>query len=227
MGKKQGREVVGGMSEWAGMLSDFFRQIKDGTIGLEQMRAIVGHPYSSLIADWQNFYHGTGIETDFSNLRIPERQLGFDRLIIMAQGLTPQLLYDKCAKLFPCWKWTDKGLDEVIDFSFQARSAKNGAYAIWLRDRVEADEELKNLSANDLKRQGIPGITLEERLIFDFKYFKETGKHMDVTNWTLCSGSRCSGGSVPGVGWRGGELCVGWYVPGDASGSLRSRQVVS
>ncbi len=141
--------------------------------------------------------------------------------------MTPQKLFDKCKELFPCWKWTDKSLDEVIDFSFQARTAKDGAYAIWVRDRVEADEELKNFSASDLKRQSIAGITLEERLVYELKYFKETGKHLDIKNITLCSGSRVSGGDVSSVDWSGAELCVDWCIPVIADDILRSRQAVS
>jgi len=184
------------------------------------------NPWADVISDWQNFYRDVfGIETDFSNLRIPKRPQGFDRLIVVAQGLTPQSAYDKCAGLFPCWKWMDENLDIVV---LSDRLAKDGAYAIWIRDRVEADEELKSLSANQLKEKSIVGITLEERLIYELKYFKETGKHLDINNWTLCSGSRYCDGSVPWVDWGVGDgLSVHWYVPGVANDLLRSRQVVS
>lgn len=176
------------------------------------------------IAEWQNLYRDVGIETDFSNLRIPERPQSFDRLIIVAQGMMPQRPYDKCAELFPCWKWTDENLDKIVTSD---RSAKNGAYAIWVRDRVEADEELKNLSANDLKNQGISGITLEERLTYELKFFKETGRHLDLNNITLCTGSRYSDGYVPHVHWYDGKLHVHWDYPDHAYGPLRSRQAVS
>ncbi|MBU1289904.1 hypothetical protein KKG85_01530 [Patescibacteria group bacterium] len=178
----------------------------------------------ALIVDWRNFYSELGIEADFSNLQIPNKQKGFDHLIIVAKEMTPQLLYDKCEELFPCWKWTDKNLDEIVE---SERTAKNGAYAIWVRDRVEADEELKNLSADDLKNKNIPGITLEERLIHELKYFKETGKHLDRDNVTLCAGSRYSDGHVPGVDWYGGRLEVGWRSPDRRGGFLRARRAVS
>lgn len=183
------------------------------------------NPWAGFIADWQNFYRDVFvIETDFSNLRIPERRDGFDRLIIVAQGMTPQRLYDKCVELFPCWRWTNDNLDKVVE---SRRTSKDRAYAIWVRDRVEADEELKNMSAEQLDEDGIPGISLEERFIYEFKYFKETGKHLDIQNVTLCTGSRDSDGDVPGVGWDGGELSFYWYYSLYADGDLRSRQVVS
>lgn len=184
--------------------------------------------YADLIQDWQDFYYDVfGIKADFSNLVIPEKRKGFDRLIVVAQGVTPQYLYDKCDGLFKVWKWTDKNLDEIV---VSDRTAKNGAYAIWVRDRVEADEELRNLSANQLKKQGMPGITLEERLIYELKYFKETGKHLDIKNWTLCLGSRYSDGFVPSAFWSGdcGEMSVGGCHSGDAGGGYgRAREAVS
>ena len=177
------------------------------------------------ITDWQQFYHDLfGLEIDLLGLSVPAKKKGFDRLVIVAQGMTLQRLYDNCVKLCPCWKWTDDDLDKIVQ---SERTAKDGTYAVWFRDVVEADEELKNLSANDLKEKGIPGITLEERLLMELKYFKETGNHLDIKSWTLCSGSRCSGGGVPGVGWSSGMLMVDWYHPVNANGDLRSRRAVS
>ena len=178
-----------------------------------------------LISDWQKFYQEVfGIKVDFSNLEIPERQKGFDRLIIIAKGMTSQRLFDKCQELFSCQKWTDKSLDKVVN---SERTAEKGPYAIWLRNRVEADEELKNLSADDLKKQSIIGITLEERLIYELKYFKETGKHLDIKSITLCSGSRFSDGFVPNVRWSIDRLSVDWDRPDNCFDGLRSRQAVS
>jgi len=37
------REVVGSMSDWAGMLGDFFRQIKDGSIQQCHLGAFLEH----------------------------------------------------------------------------------------------------------------------------------------------------------------------------------------
>lgn len=179
----------------------------------------------NILAGWSEFYSQTfGIETDFSNLPIPEKRRGFDRLIVVAQGMTPQGLYDKCKELFPCWKWTNQNLDEIV---ISDRTAKDGLYAIWVRDKVEADKELTNLSADQLRQRGIPGITLEERLLLELKYFKETGKHLDIMNITLCSGSRRSDGEVPHVHWYDGVLRVYWYHPDNALVYLRSRQAVS
>ena len=58
------------------------------------------------------------------------------------------------------------------------------------------------------------------------QYFFETGKHLDFSNITLCSGSRDSDGNVPDVYWDDGKLCVDWDDPQDASSDLRARAVV-
>ncbi|MFH1859076.1 MAG: hypothetical protein ABIJ80_02335, partial [Patescibacteria group bacterium] len=176
--------------------------------------------------DWQNFYHSLSIDCDLSDIRIPDDPGGFDRVIIMAQGITPQAVFDLCQKEFKCWKWTDKNLDEIITSD---RTTKDSTYAIRIRNSVEADKELKNLSANQLKEQNIPGITLEERLIYEIKFFKETGKHLDIKNVTLCSGSRDAGGDVPCVDWLPffGKMRVYWCYPDHRHGGRRSRQAVS
>jgi len=204
-----------------------FKDIQDVIDGKKNISfsSAIAVDHSALLADWQAFYRDVfGIEIDFLNLTIPEKRAGFDRLLILSQGMTLQRLYDKCGELFPSWKWTDENLDKIVTSD---RTAKDGAYAIWIRDRVEADEELKNRSADNLKKQGISGNTLEERFAYELKYFRETGKHLDINNVTLCTGSRDDDGDVPNVGWRGGGLDVRWDDSGDADDGLRSRQVVS
>ena len=176
------------------------------------------------LADWQEFYRGLfGLEIDLSGLSVPGRKKGFDRLIVVAQGMTPQRLYDKCAEFFPCWKWVNQNLDECVQ---SERTAKDGTYAVWFREGVEADKDLKNLSANDLEKKLIPGITLEERLLMELKYFKETGGHLDIESITLCSGSRYSDGHVPKVNWNPvhRKLNVNWYLPENSNPNLRSRR---
>ena len=88
-------------------------------------------------------------------------------------------------------------------------------------------EELKNLSANTLKDRGISGENLRERLIHELKYHDETGMHLDIKNWTLCSGSRDADGGVPGVVWHGVRLEVGWYGSDFVGDEFRARQIVS
>src|SRR3989338_5454483 len=221
------KQVVGSMSDWSGVLKDFFRQIEDGSHDLESVKAFNEHqnPFSlpsDLLLDWQKFWERMGIGADLRNVKILKKPKGFDRLLV--NPLTPQKAYDLCESKskFKCWKYSSESLDKII--FHEDRSAVDGAYAIWVRERVEADEENKNRSANDLAKAKFSGITLTERLVYELKLHDETGKHLDISNWTLCSGSRDSGGDVPSVGWSGhdSEMRVSRARPSDAGDGLRS-----
>lgn len=173
---------------------------------------------------WQTLYRQEfGLEIDISKIRIPKRVQGFDRLIVVAQGLTPEKIVSVLKKRMAVWKYADN-LDTVISIRKTTQS-----YAIWVRDRQEADEELRNKSANDLQNEGINCITLEERLLLELQYFLETNQHLDEQNWTLCAGSRFPYGDAPYVDWDPFDrrLKVSWYYPDSAYGSLRGRSVVS
>ncbi len=194
----------------------------------------VARSVDELLAEWVSFYHEIGVEVDLLGLKVPARREGFPRIIVVAKGMSPERAYQKCREHFRCWKYIgDRSLDEVLfdlgGVEKEYRRSDHETHAVWVRDRVEADQELKNRSARDLEAAKIPGITLEARELYELKYFKETGKHLDIRNWTLCAGSRDVNGSVPGVGWCGvdGELSVLWYDPSLASDDLRSREAVS
>lgn len=132
-------------------------------------------------------------------------------------------LLNLCRVKFPVWCSEE---NEELDKQFPAPKKATVRH---FRDRVEADEELKNKSANDLEKEGIEGITVRERIIMELEYFERTGGHLDIDNITLCSGSRSRYGIVPIAYWHGGKfhVSVDWYGLGNASGSLRGRQVVS
>jgi len=239
VGSLPGEEAV----KILGMMEDLNHKLRKGVLTTDELAKFLKkeNPFEArkasknkrppnIVSPWVDFYREVfGIRTVFSGIKIPEMRDGFDRLLIIAEGMTPQKLYDKCAELFPSWKWTESSLNEIVISDRVAKSGVYGAYAIWVRDRVEADEELKNLSANQLKERNISGITLEERLVYELKYFKETGKHLDIQNVTLCSGSRYRDGLVPYVYLDSDDrrVRVDWTFPDIARVSLRSRQAVS
>ncbi len=177
-----------------------------------------------IFADWQKFYKDVfNIDVNLSSIQVPAHQQDFDRVLIIAQGLTLNQAFQVCINNFSSWKYADD-LDKAITKNDRNPTV---AYAVRFRDRVEADEELKNLSANDLARQGVKGITLLERLIYELKYWKETSMHLDIVNWTLCTGSRYADGCVPGVSWRDVRLCVNWDFSAYSRGLLRARSAVT
>lgn len=176
--------------------------------------------------DWPRLYQEIlGSTPDFSGLAIPKDPGGYGWIIPVGKGLTANRVWAECKKLFPCYSYFGDDLDGTVPTN--ERTAEKASYIIRVRDRAEADEELANLSANQIKKQKLTTMTLTERLLLELWYFWKTGKHLDVQNITLCTGSRGSDGSVPDVFWLGGELNVNWRFPGNAYGILRARSAVS
>jgi len=92
------------------------------------------------------------------------------------------------------------------------RTSEKGDYAIFVRDGIEPDTDLRNTSANQIAKKKLQTMTLLERLLLELFYFHFTGEHLDVNGWTICAGSRFSDGNVACVYWysNGGEVLVGW-----------------
>ncbi len=177
------------------------------------------------LVSWRNFYTKYfGIEC--GDIKIPTRTIGFDRLIVVPQGITMNRIVEVARKQIEISLYVE---DLDANVPTNDRDPKSGGYAIWVRERQEADEELKNLSAIALAEKSVKGITLLERLLYGFKYFLETEKCLDETNWTLCSGSRGLDGDVPRVRWNPDARCVGvyWSYLRGARVFLRSRAVVT
>ena len=174
---------------------------------------------------WAAFYKKHfEITADFSKVVIPKQPKGFTRLIIVAQGVTLNAAMAACKKRFPKWQHTSD-LDASV--THNDRTAQGGAYAVWFRDRIEADEETANQSANNLSAAVVKTITLLERILMELEYFGRTGQHLDLANLTLCAGSRGSGGGVPYCGWFDAKFYVGWALVGSRRPSLRARVAVS
>lgn len=166
------------------------------------------------------------IEPDISKLKLPAPKDGFNWLIPCFPEIPINMIWQAHEDRYPCYSTIGDDLEEALPEN--DRTYKKGPYGIWVRDRVEADKELKELSADVLCKRKIAGITLDERLRLELFYWvRSRGQHLDVDNITLCAGSRDSDGSVPHVSWPGDGLGVYWYAPGDADPRLRAREIVS
>lgn len=145
--------------------------------------------------EWQKFYKTHfNWDVDFSQVIIPVKPIdGKWRPLFIAKGMTLNFAFKICEKLFSSWKYYDD-LDKAI--SKNIRNA-DSHYAVWVRDEVEPDVEFLGKSTREADPEIKIGITLLERIIFEIKYFTETGKHLDIKGLTFCSGSRSSGGLVP------------------------------
>ncbi len=178
------------------------------------------------VFDWKGIYAKLGLDTVPLEQVLTEPKAGFWDIYV-AQGLTRgKVLEALRAAKSRVWQYYNDLDKDVVENDRDAR--KIGTYGIRIKASVEADPELKDLSANQLKEKKVLGITLLERLLLEYAYFITTGEHLDKENWTLCSGSRRRYGGVPIVRWLPGykEVCVDAYYPSYAYDELRSRAVV-
>lgn len=224
------KDIVDSLSAWAGLLKDLFRQIEDRSIEREHLRLFLEHknPFepgniSPLLRDWEKFYQDTfQITVNLSEVKIPEKEKGYDRLIVVIPEMSLKRIFLKCMENFPSCLSEQVNLEQIKS----QRSGINGTYAIWCRNTIETDNDLRGLSTDDLKRKAMYCITLEERMLLELKYYNETAKHMDMNYTTLCAGSRSNRGFVPCVHRLMNFLSIFEKNPADSNSDIGSRQVI-
>jgi hypothetical protein len=176
------------------------------------------------VAEWGQFYREVfGLQVDLSQVEIKDDPGGFGWIVIVVKELTLNRAWAKCRDRFPCSSYYGDDLSVRIDVGKSVAES----YSRRFLNRVEADEENQNLSANVLKEQGVQEITLLERLLLELWYhWKTGGGHLDLLTVTLCSGSRDRYGSVPRANWDGNRLYVSCYHPSRSRSYLRTRSAV-
>ena len=228
--------MIGNMSACAGMMKEFWRQVGDGSITKQMFVDFLQHKNPFAITDirqeWQEFYRKYfRMDVDFSDIQIHEDYADFVRRILIPKGLTLNQVIKAIHKHFNISfggydinKIGNHGINESAVCNI--RSTKLN-YDIYIRGLVEADEKFKDISANQLKERGVNCITLLERLIYELKYWDETGQHLDLHTLTICAGSSLDG-FVPNVGWCLAKdwLDVDSYDLDDSCDSARVREVV-
>ena len=185
-------------------------------------------PTDGWATEWTRFYQQVfGITVDLSKVSIPDDPGGFGLVVFVIKEMIYNRVWAKCSDLLKVSSWYGDDFDSLIDKEKEERKADNGPYAVRFRNRIEADEENKNLSANKLTKRGGEHITLLEQLLLSlFIWWRTKGFHLDMHSWTLCAGSRGSAGSVPCVSWYSDQLQVSFYHPGNANDNIRSRSAV-
>jgi len=159
-----------------------------------------------VIAGWVGFYKTHfDINLDVAEVNVPEHHSDFDRLIIIAKGVSLNHVYEVMKKKFTSWKWCVGDLESHMQES--ERGCTLVSYAIWVRDSGEVDENLRNIPVNGTECPEDTE-TLLERLLHGFKYWVETGTHLDVKTYTWCPSSRHVDGTIPRV-FRSGNGAVG------------------
>ena len=192
-----------------------------------------GLDFSSILADWERYFREIyNLKMDFSGIRIPESSDEFSWLICRPESFFAERAFRGGKRLYVKLKWTKKSFNAVLDMSF-GREGKAEPYIVRVRPNWEADDDMNNLSTDQIAKKNINTICLTERLLLgDFLYWKYK-KHCDAQSSTICSGSRFIGGGVPCVKWdEGDDYCcaavsVGWTGSRDCSSFFRSRQAVS
>lgn len=222
-------------------LKEFFAQIEAEKITRDRLQRFLRGDGSAASVDisaaireqiglWERFYREIlEMAVDFSSLRIPTpTDPGFSWLVVVPQGITSNRIVKAMRERQKIRVWTyTEDLD--ADVNEHERDPKDGSYAILVRNRIEADQEFADKSANDIREMGVATMTLPERLALESFYRSRTGEHLDRENVTGCYGSRDRDGSVPRVRWNAadGEVDVLWWYPTSRRSRIRPRQVVS
>lgn len=185
-------------------------------------------PPDGWASEWTRFYQQVfGITVDLSEVSIPADRGGFGWVVFVAKELTYNRVYARCRELFASSSYYGDDLDSVIIKEKEERTADNGSYAVRFRNRVEPDDENKNLSANTLAERQTQNITLLEATLMELWYYWRTGGgHLNFVNWGMCAGSRYRDDDVPCVYRYDDGFRVGHCRPVFALDGLRSRSAV-
>ncbi len=210
-------------------MKDFFRQAEDGSINGTYFQMFLDHQLEfnleKVNIDWTRVYKTLGMNFESGNIAIPTDPNFWG--VYVQKGVT----LNKVVAVFRQLGVNVYSYYDDLDSSVTTndRTPATGSYWVRFKKTVEADPELANKSAENLKAENISGITLLERLLLELGYFLATREHLDVENITLCCGSRYSGGHVPSVYWYAGDrkLIIYWYNPQYRDQFLRTRAVVS
>ena len=63
---------------------------------------------------WEDFYRNEfGLAVDLSQVAVPDNPGRFDRVIVVAQGVTIKMVLDACQKYFNVWTYVDD-LDATV-----------------------------------------------------------------------------------------------------------------
>jgi hypothetical protein len=145
--------------------------------------------------EWVEFYQKLfGLELDPIEIFKKKPVYGDSKkIIVMADKLNLNMAAEVWDHNFVCCRPAGD-LDKLV--TVNDRDPKNGTYPILVNYEAEPDKTYKNMSAQMLWYKKVSGMTLLERMVFGLKYHLETGHHLDICYWTLCSGSRWKDGSV-------------------------------
>lgn len=172
---------------------------------------------------WPKFWRAFGFKYVQGSLPLPEYRSGFGWSIVTPDLDTwpeSRLLREVCGRMFPVWSaYNDQDLDKIV-----SATEPITPHIVLVRDTIEADENYRNLSARVIETKKISAITIRQRTVLEARYFMETACHLDLSNLTICAGSRYADGFVPASNWRG-RFGVYNVSPDSARDNWRVREV--
>lgn len=158
------------------------------------------------LESWFNLYSEEfGITFDRSKVSLPPYQAD-TWMVVSDDRITEEQIHEVCSRKYFICVTSIIRLQHISDcqpfqgtvirrFRADVEACGNGAQSPWENLKVPANEVLALAPVS---------MTLKERMLLELWYFRMTGKHLDHSNWTLCSGSQYEDGKtvlVPRVGW--------------------------
>lgn len=169
--------------------------------------------------EWMTFYRKYfNLDLNLSHLSIPPHQTGYDRVIVVAGGLTFESLILVMRQHFEVL-FANTYLPGYFDHNIISSRTNEQTYAIRVKDNHEAGETyrtsvgIEKLFSDAPEGRPVNEINLKERLLLELKYNDESGDHLDQETFTVCTGSYYRKDSLalsPAVGWKAGN---GSYYP--------------
>lgn len=181
--------------------------------------------YKKLIKEWEVFYEKYfHISFNLSTVKIPTPVRGFNRLIIIPQGITTQTACIKSKEHFSVL--VHQNIDgEIVS---NERWALERPYAIWVKDVAEPERNYRDQSYRWIKETGVLSETLLERLIHGLKYWDENKKQLDVEAITLCAGTTLLNNSAVTVSCiSNGQVSIEYGALNNHHRIVGAREVIS
>jgi len=197
-------------------------------IGKVSKQELAGLSVWNLKHLYELFYQQVfGLYVSFPDELMPEASNDFAWPACVPGIISSEISFNGGKLNMPRWKWTDKILDAVLKLD-RGRDAWSHSFIVRVRPNWEADDDLKNISGNNMEAKGVDVMMLRERLILGQFIFWLTSEHLDRQTVTL-TGSRYSDGGVSSVDFhlRTGKVSIYSYHPDNANPNWRFRQVVS
>ena len=169
---------------------------------------------------WVEFYKNFGITIDLNDFPLPKNIIlepEQNYWSIVVPDMNPQKAFELRKQITSVYEYTS--VSKIIDVYPRIKVSV-------IKANLDTKVEYPNVSLNKSMELGLFGTTFTEGCLIDGRVFKDSGVHLDVSSWTLHTGSRNSDGDVPHSYWDNDRFyvysCNPYYADPDLS--LRQKQ---